>query len=41
MADMGPRSVTNMVFIVLLALALAGAVYATCNMITAAMTGAG
>jgi hypothetical protein len=37
MAEMGPRSAANIVFIVLLALALAGGLYASFNMITAVM----
>jgi hypothetical protein len=36
---MGPRSIANMVFIVLLAAALAGGVLATVDMIGAAMVG--
>jgi CHASE3 domain sensor protein len=41
MAEMGPRSITNMVFIVLLAIGFGGAVYAAVNMTVAAMSGAG
>jgi hypothetical protein len=37
MAEMGPRSAANIVFILLLAVALAGGLYATYNMLTAVM----
>jgi hypothetical protein len=39
MAEMGPRSVANMVFIVLLAIAVVFGVLATARMIGAAMGG--
>ena len=35
---MGPRSITNMVFIVLLAAGLAGGIWATWNMFQAVMS---
>jgi hypothetical protein len=38
---MGPRSIANMVFIVLLAAALAGGVIATVDMVHVAMSGPG
>jgi len=38
---MGSRSIANMVFVVLLALALAGGVIATVDMVQAAMSGPG
>lgn len=41
MTAMGPRSIVNMVFVVLLALLLAGALVFTADMLQAAMTGPG
>jgi hypothetical protein len=39
MAEMGPRSIANMVFVVLLAAALCAGVYSTYEMILAAVSG--
>jgi predicted RND superfamily exporter protein len=39
MAEMGPRSVTNIVFVILLALGLAAAVWFTLRFISAASGG--
>ena len=41
MTTMGPRSIANMVFIVLLAVALVGGVIASVDMIQMAMSGPG